>query len=87
METVITHNTAALVGIPARATGAGPGYRKLALPGLKSVHFFCVKVIFLGYHVFSQLENFSLIISDLDENLCLKVRFFCKCSIIEQPYY
>jgi len=44
-------------------------------------------VIFLGYHVFSQLENFSLIISDLDENLCLKVRFFCKCSIIEQPYY
>ena len=32
--------------------GAGPGYRKLALPGLKSVDFFGLKVISLGQHVF-----------------------------------
>ena len=29
-----------------------PGYRKLALPGLKSVDFFGLKVISLGHHVF-----------------------------------
>ena len=57
MKTILAQNTAALVGIPARATGrvlpgAGPGYRKLALPGLKSVDFFGLKVISLGQHVF-----------------------------------
>ena len=52
LETILAQNTAALVGIPARATGAGPGYRKLALPGLKSVDFFGLKVISLGQNVF-----------------------------------
>jgi len=52
LKTILAQNTAALVGIPARATGAGPGYRKLALPGLKSVDFFGLKVISLGQHVF-----------------------------------
>ena len=32
--------------------GRAPGYRKLALPGLKSVDFFGLKVISLGQHVF-----------------------------------
>ena len=39
---------------------------KLALSGLKSVHFFCLKVIFQGHHVFLQLENFALFASDLN---------------------
>ena len=35
-----------------RGQGRAPGYRKLALPGLKSVDFFGLKMISLGHHVF-----------------------------------
>ena len=35
-----------------RGQQRAPGYTKLALPGLKSVDFFGLKVISLGQHVF-----------------------------------
>jgi hypothetical protein len=35
--------------------GAGPGEEKMALLGSNSVHFLCLKVIFLRHHVFHRV--------------------------------
>ena len=53
LKTILAQNTAALGGHPSAVNrGRAPGYRKLALPGLKIVDFFGLKVISLGHHVF-----------------------------------